>query len=152
VKKLFRISSRVANEDGLTLIELMAVMAILAIIVSVAVPITLNAISKSKLNTQEQSFSVIQSALEQYAQDKSQYPTSATGLMSNALQPYLHSVGTNDTWGVPFEYGSDGSNYVLFAPNSDTHQNGVVASSTMNPSPAVNSSIGSATLTPSNVN
>jgi type II secretion system protein G len=101
-------------EEGLTLIELLAVIVILGIIAAVAVPVVLHQIRTSKTNTAEQTMSVIVEALNRYAADHDgQYP-SGTGIQTlrTSLQNYIQGI-PNDPWGNSFGYTSDGSTFTL---------------------------------------
>lgn len=93
------------NEDGVTLIELLAVVVILGIIAAVAVPVVSGAIVQSKVDATETSESILQTAIERYNSDNGSYPSSLTALTqtTNGNGPYLNSI-PKDGWGNPIEY------------------------------------------------
>ncbi|GMA51867.1 hypothetical protein GCM10025857_32240 [Alicyclobacillus contaminans] len=118
-----------AEQDaGVTLIELLAVIVILAVIASIAVPVVLNSINNAKINTTKQSESVIAEALNRYAADHDgKFPTGSTTKIEGTLTsstdggPYLQSV-PNDAWGNPFKISSNGSNYDIVTSSKSPHR------------------------------
>ncbi len=100
------------GEEGVTLIELLAVIVILAIISAVAVPVVLNSIKTSKINTTKQSESVIAEALNRYAAtNNGTFPANADTELINTTNggPYLQAI-PNDAWGNPFIFNTTGGN------------------------------------------
>lgn len=68
------------NSKGFSLIELLAVIAILAVLVAIAVPRYFEAVDEARRNVQKQNISIIRTALELYrhkAADK-RYPATGT--------------------------------------------------------------------------
>lgn len=82
---------RLANESGVTLIELLAVIVILAVIAAVAVPTVLGQISKSKYNADLSSEQVIVDALQRAEFD---FQATANTTNSLALDPANLASGT----------------------------------------------------------
>jgi type II secretion system protein G len=133
------------NQEGITLIELLAVIVILAVIAAIAVPVVLGSISKSKVSVTQQNMSVIVEALNRYATNNGgKYPsTGATGSTldkakwvdittvtqltnsdpNNNNQPYLKVV-PNDGWGNHFYYSSDGTGFILHTADNSTPTSG----------------------------
>ncbi len=90
LKRLFQWAIARKADEGVTLIELLAVIVILAIIAGIAVPVVLGSINSAKVNTTEQDLSIISEALNRYAvEHNGQYPTtssaSAISLQGTAL-------------------------------------------------------------------
>ncbi|KUO96732.1 type II secretion system protein GspG [Ferroacidibacillus organovorans] len=131
-KKWLKITSSV-GEQGVTLIELLAVVVILAIIAAIAIPVVLNSIVQAKVNTTKQDMAIITEALDRYATfHDGQFPnpssfasgttlstiltsgTAATGTSTSFGGPYLQSL-PQDAWGNDFYYGtsSGGHTFVL---------------------------------------
>jgi len=82
------LSERRARAAGFTLVELMIVVAIIAILAAIALPIYSTYITRSKLTEAQNNLSALRVSMEQYFQDNRQY-TSATG------------TGTTTGCGVP---------------------------------------------------
>lgn len=133
--------SKTNEEHGVTLIELLAVIVILAIIAAVAVPVVLNSIKTSKENTTKQDMAIIAEALSRYAADNNgSYPsTSGTGwhdlntlasdpLTTGGSAAYLNAI-PQDAWGADFQYKSDGTTYILATYAAVTTPSGTVSGS-----------------------
>lgn len=86
---------------GFTLIELIVVMAIIALLISIAAPRYFAHIDKSKEAVLRQNLQVMRDAIDKYHGDKGQYPASLEDLASAR---YIRSVPLdpitekNDTW------------------------------------------------------
>ncbi len=86
---------------GFTLIELIVVMAIVALLASIAAPRYFNSLQKSKETALLQSLTVMRDAVDQFAADKGRYPES---LQELADARYLREVpedpltGSRDSW------------------------------------------------------
>jgi general secretion pathway protein G len=114
-----------ASDEGLTLIELLAVIVILAIIAAIAIPIILVSVNNAKINTTEQDLNIIADALNRYYLDNGAYPKQTTsgnisGVSSDLSPEYLAGV-PQDGWGQSFQYQSDGSNYLVETSNSSNY-------------------------------
>ena len=88
---------------GFTLIELIVVMAIVALLVSIAAPRYFRSIERAKENSLRTSLNVMRDAIDQFAADKGRYPDS---LLALAQARYLREVpedpmtGRRDSWVV----------------------------------------------------
>ncbi|CDF83432.1 type II secretion system protein G [Pseudomonas knackmussii B13] len=86
---------------GFTLIELLVVMAIVATLMTIAVPRYFNSLEQSKETTLRQSLAVMREALDHFYGDTGHYPESLDELVS---QRYLRSLPVdpiterNDLW------------------------------------------------------
>lgn len=124
--------ARLQEDEGVTLIELMAVVVILGVIAAIAIPVVTGAIAQAKVNTTETNLGTLQQAIERYAADHGQYPSSLLVLdeQTNSAGsvtpggkygPYLStSFPESDSWGNPIYYapvvkGSVDTGYVLFS-------------------------------------
>ena len=83
---------------GFTLIELMVVMAIVALLVSIAAPRYFQSVERAKENTLRTSLNVMREALDQFAADKGRYPDSLAELVEAR---YLRSVPSDPLTGSP---------------------------------------------------
>jgi general secretion pathway protein G len=114
---LFRTQRKRVQQDrdaGFTLVELLVVLAILAMLATFAGPQVLGYLGKARTNAARIQISSINSALELFALDNGGYPTQEMGL-SSLIQapsglprwsgPYLKkSDGLLDPWGRPYSY------------------------------------------------
>ncbi|MBT9492833.1 MAG: prepilin-type N-terminal cleavage/methylation domain-containing protein [Paucibacter sp.] len=92
-----------AKSKGFTLIELIVVMAIVALLASIAAPRYFNSLQKSKETALRTSLSVMRDALDQFAADKGRYPDSLEEL---ATARYIREIpedpltGSREAWVV----------------------------------------------------
>ena len=92
-----------AQRSGFTLIELIVVMAIVALLVSIAAPRYFQNVDRAKDNTLRTSLSVMRDAIDKFAADKGRYPDSLGELVDAR---YLRAVpgdpwtGSASTWVV----------------------------------------------------
>ncbi|HXS13939.1 MAG TPA: type II secretion system protein [Acidobacteriaceae bacterium] len=96
-----RQSEAQARESGFTLFELMIVMAIIAILASVAVPSYINAVRHGREAALRQDLWVMRQAIDSYTVDKEKAPQSLDDLVQSG---YLKAIptdpmtGRDDTW------------------------------------------------------
>ncbi len=92
---------REARGRGFTLIELIVVMAIVALLTSIVAPRYFHSLQKSKETALLQSLTTMRDALDQFAADKGRYPES---LLELAAARYIRDVpedpltGSRETW------------------------------------------------------
>jgi len=95
---------------GFTLIELLVVLAIIATLLTVAVPSYFSSMDNAKETALRKDLSVMREAIDQYHADKGKYPESLQELVTGR---YLRSIpadpitGATDQWAV--ETASSGS-------------------------------------------
>jgi len=91
---------------GFTLIELMIVMAIIAVLMAVAIPIYSRSIARAKESVLKNNLFTLRTVIDEYNYDKQKAPQSLEDLVSDG---YLRQVpidpmtGTADTWKVIME-------------------------------------------------
>lgn len=96
-----RHDSRLVRTDGFTLIELIIVMAIVALLVTIAAPRYMRSLEKSKEAVLKEDLWVMRDALDKYYGDLGKYPGSLEELVE---QKYLRTVpvdpmtDSNSTW------------------------------------------------------
>lgn len=103
MRRLRHISGRLAlkQESGFTLIELVIVMAIIAILASIAIPNFVSSIRNAKEAVLKEDLHVMRDAIDSYTMDKEKAPQSLDDLVQAG---YLKSIPTdpmthaNDTW------------------------------------------------------
>ena len=93
-----------------TLIEVVVVIVILVTLASVATPMYMNYIEKSKIATAKTQIKLLDDALQQYKLDVGTYPSDLQGLMENIDQsekwdgPYIKPRVPLDPWGGEYQY------------------------------------------------
>lgn len=93
---------------GFTLIELIVVMAIVALLVSITAPRYFRSVDRAKENSLRTSLNVMRDAIDQFAADKGRYPDSLNELVETR---YVRSVPVDPLT------GSDASWVVLTPPD-----------------------------------
>ena len=92
---------RIMGQRGMSLLELIIVMAIIGILAAVAVPLLKNAPRRAQEATMKQNLRVMRDAIDQHYADKGHYPPSLQALVE---EEYLRSIPldpitrSNDTW------------------------------------------------------
>jgi len=132
---------------GFTLLEIMIVLSLIAMLMGIAVPVTLKVQQKTRINQAELDLEIIANAVLKLAWDTGRWPngyqrnhpnsnvevwdlnTAAAGLVTNNGSyanwngPYLDAIPT-DPWGMPYffdpDYRVDGTDRIVvgsFGPN-----------------------------------
>ena len=97
---------RFARARGFTLIELMIVMAIIAVLVSMALPIYQKSIVRSKESVLKNNLFTMRTVIDEYTYDKQKAPQNLDDLVNEG---YLREVpvdpitGSNQTWKIVME-------------------------------------------------
>jgi general secretion pathway protein G len=95
---------------GFTLVELMIVMAIIAILMSVAIPIYSRSITRSKESVLKNNLLSLRTVIDEYTYDKQKAPQTLNDLVSDG---YLRQIpvdpitGTADSWKIIMEDASN---------------------------------------------
>ncbi len=77
------------NESGFTLIEMLIVLAIMAILIGLAVPVFKNVLDQSKVKADKSTAAMLETALEVYYTDEGAYPAGDF----NSMVGELHAKG-----------------------------------------------------------
>lgn len=91
------------RRNGFTLIELIVVMAVVALLITIAAPKYIQSLERSKEATLSQTLKVVREAIDKYAADTGRYPD---GLEDLATRRYIRSVpvdpvtDSSETWVV----------------------------------------------------
>jgi general secretion pathway protein G len=111
-------SSRLHSRRGFTLIEMLVVIAIIAVLAAVVAPEIFRNVSDANVNAARSQIEMLGLALDQYRLDTQAYPTSGEGLAAlrtspSAPQgrwhgPYLRRPIPSDPWGRPYVYLAPG--------------------------------------------
>ncbi len=105
-----------ADDAGLTLVEMIVVLAIIALVAALIVPNVIGRPDQARVTTANTDLRTIGAALKMYRLDNGDYPTGAQGLKALAIKPatpplpsswspegYLPDVPV-DPWGNPYVY------------------------------------------------
>jgi general secretion pathway protein G len=124
------------GEAGFTLIEILVVIAIIALIMSLVGPRVLNYLGESKVKAAKIQIQSFGSALDLFNLDTGRYPTTAEGLTALVQPPgmipawngpYLKGgILPNDPWGKAYVYRSPGEHgpYDIMSYGSDGQEGG----------------------------
>lgn len=127
---------RTGKQSGFTLIELLVVMVILAILAAFAIPRILHRVEDGRRTRAIADIESVGGALDQYKLDTGSFPTTEEGLQALSQQPanesgarkwngpYLKKPLGNDPWGNPYNYESDGEEYVMMTYGADGQPGG----------------------------
>lgn len=122
--KEFAISLK--KNDGMTLIEIMIVVAIIAILSAVVVPRFLNAPKTARVTSAQQQIKIFETALLQYSLDNGRFPSTDDGLQALVSEGYIQKI-PNDPWEHPYNYLSPGehdSDYDIWSYGADGQEGG----------------------------
>lgn len=95
--------------QGFTLIELTIVLALVALLLTIAVPRYFHSVENGKLNVQRQNLAAIRDALDKFHGDLGKYPDDLDELVK---KKYLRSVPVDPVTQLP--------NWTVIAPEDDT--------------------------------
>ncbi len=114
--------------QGYTLLELLVVMAIIAMLLSIAAPRYFNSVDKSKEAVLRENLSMTRHALDRFFGDNGKYPDTLDDLVT---KKYLRSLpmdpitGNNNTWTIiPPEAADKGSVYDIKSSASGNGSDG----------------------------
>jgi len=91
------------NSNGFTFIELMVVMAIIASIISIAMPRYFDGLERSKETALKQNLKEMREAIDHYHSDKGDYPANLQTLVSERYLRFIPVdpiTETSDSWQV----------------------------------------------------
>ena len=115
------------SREGFTLIELIVVMAIIATLLTIAVPRYIGSVDRSKEAVLRQTLTVTRDAIDKYHEDTGRYPENLEQLVAKR---YLRKP--------PFDPVADSStSWILVAPPNDAGNNGVYDLKSGAPGPAI---------------
>lgn len=107
-----------AGQEGLTLVEMIVVLAIIALVAALIVPNVIGRPDEARVTVANTDIRTISAALKMYRLDNGQYPTTQQGLRALVERPATPPVPRNwssegylsdipvDPWGNPYSYTS----------------------------------------------
>ena len=101
-----RLRSLSRRRLGFTLIELMIVMAIIAILVSIAIPVYNRAITRARESVLKNNLFTMRTVIDEYTYDKGKAPQNIQDLVSEGylrIIPVDPMTGSSDSWKVIME-------------------------------------------------
>jgi len=129
-------NERGLNERGMTLIEIMIVIAIIAGLLAVLGTMAFSRLKEARVSTAKIQMKAIGQALESYNLACNSYPTTDQGLAALVTkpgadacanwgpEPYLKKSQMLDPWKKEFIYESDGSTFELKSLGEDKKEGG----------------------------
>ena len=106
---------KIRNIQGFTLIEILVVIAMIALLASLVAPKLFNKLGSAKTKTAKVQIQMVETALDAFRLDFGRYPTESEGITilwikpENQIQwdgPYLPKPLKLDPWGHPYVYKS----------------------------------------------
>ena len=119
-----------ARERGVTLIEILVVMAIIGMLAVIVAPNIFNQRAGAQIDAALSQISSLEAALDTYRLDVGEYPDSLEGLRENISGraawngPYLRRGVPLDPWGNEDVYDSNGREFTLSSYGPDGEQGG----------------------------
>lgn len=123
------------NQNGMTLIEIMIVIAILAGLITVLGSTVMNRFRESRVSQTKLQIRELGKQLDAYNLQCGSYPTTDQGLQALLTapgdacpnwgpEPYIKKNMLKDMWGTAFTYESDGSKYEVRSLGQDKKPGG----------------------------
>lgn len=121
----------VANmkQKGFTFIELMVVLAIIAMLVSIAMPRYFEGLEKSREAVLRENLSVMRKAIDHYYGDKNAYPPSLQSLVDERYLKFIPEdplTEQADTWQTVMPPDNSNRVYDVHSGSPDTASNGAL--------------------------
>lgn len=121
---------KLKNSRGMTLLEIMIVLAILGSLMAILLPRFVGSQDKAKVKETSIVMGQLNTALNMYYTDCGKYPESLDGLVkadANCTnwgpEAYMKKL-PNDPWGTPFSYSVEGNSFVIKSMGSDRKEGG----------------------------
>lgn len=125
-----RLNTRQRRHRGFTLIEILVVMAIVAMLAVMVAPNLFRQRAGAQRDAAVAQISALETALDAHFIDVGEYPDSLEGLVENQSGraswngPYLRRDIPMDPWGNPYVYDSQGREFTLISYGPDGQQGG----------------------------
>lgn len=121
----------IKNRRGMTLIEIMIVLAILGSIMALLLPRVTGGLDKSKVREVKIGMGQLMNSINMYYTDCGKYPASLDGLTKQDAacsnwgpEPYAKESQLRDPWGNPYIYELDGQTFTIISHGKDGREGG----------------------------
>ena len=127
---MYGINKKLQIQSGFTLIEILVVMAIIAMLAVMVAPDIFNRQAGAMRDGAMAQISALETALDAYRIDMNEYPDSLEGLVDNESGraawngPYLRGDVPMDPWGNEYAYEGNGREFTLVSYGADGSQGG----------------------------
>ena len=124
------LNARLQRSDGFTLIEILVVMAIIAMLAVMVAPNLFRQQAGAMRDVALTEISTLEAALDIYRLDVGEYPDSLDGLMEDDTDraswngPYLRRAVPTDPWDNDYVYESSGREFTLISYGADGSSGG----------------------------
>ena len=115
------IPNRLKNQKGMSLIEILVVLGIIAVVVGGILNAVIPQGDRAKKRTAETAIKQMVGYIKQYKQDKGTYPASDQGLQALVDDGFFDEIPM-DPWGNPYVYelpGSHGGKFEIYSEGPD---------------------------------
>ncbi|HHU82637.1 MAG TPA: type II secretion system major pseudopilin GspG [Firmicutes bacterium] len=126
------------REEGFTLLEIVAVLILVAALLALVGPPIMNRLDEGRVKTAQAQMAMLKSALDFYRLDTGTYPSTEEGLVALARKPeagsprwrgpYLDGPVPEDPWGNPYVYRYPGErnpeSFDLYSLGADGREGG----------------------------
>lgn len=113
-----RTRSSLARRRGMTLIEIMVVMTIMALIMAGVAVAIIPRLDEARVDTARSDIHTIRTGLDMYYAKRGRYPDTSTGLAALVEGQFLQEIPT-DPWGNPYIYLNEGGKPVITSYGAD---------------------------------
>ena len=120
-----KLNKRLQRDDGFTLIEILVVMAIIAMLAVMVAPNLFNQQAGAMRDVARTEISTLEAALDIYRLDVGEYPDTLDGLMEDDTDraswngPYLRRAVPTDPWDNEYFYEGNGREFTLISYGAD---------------------------------
>ena len=120
-----KLNKRMQRSNGFTLIEILVVMAIIAMLAVMVAPNLFNQQAGAMRDVARTEISTLEAALDIYRLDVGEYPDSLDGLMEDDTDraswngPYLRRGVPTDPWDNEYVYEGNGREFTLISYGAD---------------------------------
>jgi general secretion pathway protein G len=120
-----KLNKRLQRNDGFTLIEILVVMAIIAMLAVMVAPNLFNQQAGAMRDVARTEISTLEAALDIYRLDVGEYPDTLDGLMEDDTDraswngPYLRRAVPTDPWDNEYVYEGNGREFTLLSYGAD---------------------------------